>query len=176
MERLFAFMELQRRQVVKSKLGRSHEQESLTMRHVTKSATVVYSPHYSSAQSQSAHAQDVLVLVDELRGDFRELLQSVFQHYCRFGEKDNYIYMRRGQFLKFARDSALISDAFPLISVNLLFDKVNSKSRTIGENEARLSFKEFVVALRLTAQHLYPQHTEAARNWARNSRSRRSWS
>jgi len=123
------------------------------MRHVTKSAKVVYK-EYSSAQNQSAHAQDVLVVVNELRGDFRELLQSVFQHYCRFGEKDNYIYMRRGQFLKFARDSALISDAFPLISVNLLFDKMNSKSRTIGENEARLSFKEFVAALYLMAQEL----------------------
>ena len=163
-EKLFAFMELQKQQVVKSKLGRSHEQESLTMRHVSKSAAVVYSPHYDdkTGGTEGNHAQDVLVVVDEIREDFRVLLQSVFQHYCRFGEKDNYIYMRRGQFLKFARDSALISDSFPLISVNLLFDKMNSKSRTIGENEARLSFKEFVVALRLTAQRLYPQHTEAA--------------
>ena len=88
-EKLFAFMELQKQEVVKSKLGRSHEQESLTMRHVTKSAKVVYSPHYDdkTGGTEGNHAQDVLVMVDEIRDDFRELLQSVFQHYCRFGEK-----------------------------------------------------------------------------------------
>jgi hypothetical protein len=40
--------------------------------------------------------------------ELRQKLEPVFQHYCGYGEKDNYTYMSRAQFLKFARDCDLV--------------------------------------------------------------------
>lgn len=64
--------------------------------------------------------------------------------------------MRRGQFLKFAKDCMLINDTLDLIEINLVFVKVNAKSKIFGDNEMRLSFKEFVDALHQVAMKLHP--------------------
>jgi hypothetical protein len=81
----------------------------------------------------------------------------VFNHYCGFGEKDNYTYMSRAQFLKFARDCQLVYDHLDLIAVNLIFDQLNATSAVMGENTKRLSFHEFLGALGSLALAMYDE-------------------
>lgn len=84
-------------------------------------------------------------------------LRNVFVHYCGYLEKDNYTHMRRGQFLKFARDSNLCNDTMDLIEINLLFTKINSRSSAAGENELSLTFQEWLIALSHIASAENPQ-------------------
>lgn len=53
-----------------------------------------------------------------------EKLSSLFRFYCQLGEKRNYQFMSRQQFLRFARDASLVSYDIDLIELDLLFDKV----------------------------------------------------
>mmetsp|Transcript_10338 Transcript_10338/g.25387 ORF Transcript_10338/g.25387 Transcript_10338/m.25387 type:complete len:868 (+) Transcript_10338:126-2729(+) len=89
--------------------------------------------------------------------ELRESLRPVFNHYCGFGEKDNYTYMSRAQFLKFARDCQLVYDHLDLIAVNLIFDQLNATSAVMGENTKRLSFHEFLGALGSLALAMYDE-------------------
>ena len=57
-------------------------------------------PHEVKARFQaSAFRCNLYCYTEELQA----ALRPIFQHYCGFGEKDNYTYMSRAQFLKFAR-------------------------------------------------------------------------
>lgn len=84
-------------------------------------------------------------------------LRPVFHHDCGLGEKDNYTYMSRAQFLKFARDCELVCDHLDLIAVNLIFDQLNATSAVVGENTKRLSFHEFMGALGSLALAMYDE-------------------
>ena len=89
--------------------------------------------------------------------ELQTTLRPIFQHYCGFGERDNYTYMSRAQWLKFARDCGLVCDHLDLIQVDLIFDQVNATSMVLGENTKRLSFHEFLGALGSLALAMYDE-------------------
>jgi len=156
-EEFFQFLELHLEHRVKAKLGHKQQQHIpqqstqdkaglfSPIRQITKPPTQIYNPR-----------GEKLELGFHVAPDQEEKLNAIFLHYCAHGEKSNYNYMRRGQFLKFARDCCLISDTLDLIAINLTYVKVNVTSRDTGENEQRLSFREFLAALGIIALRLYP--------------------
>ena len=117
------------------------------MRHITKSSQVVYGATKNTQQLQAMTTQMTT---------FTEVIRPIFEHYCSYGEKHNYVYMRRGQFLKFARDCRLMSETTDLIELNLIFQKINAQSKKSGDHEQRLSLYEFYLACELIATRLYP--------------------
>ena len=64
--------------------------------------------------------------------------------------------MRRGQFLKFARDCRLMNETTDLTELNLIFQKINAQSKKSGDHEQRLSLYEFYLACELIATRIYP--------------------
>ena len=117
------------------------------MRHITKSSQVVYGATKNTQQLQAMTTQMTT---------FTEVIRPIFEHYCSYGEKHNYVYMRRGQFLKFARDCRLMSETTDLIELNLIFQKINAQSKKSGDHEQRLSLYEFYLACELIATKIYP--------------------
>ena len=145
MTSFYQFLELHLKHRVKAKMGSSLLVDHMTMRHLTKSSSVVYK---KSNPKELEMSQE--------QTTFQEKIRPIFEHYCSYGEKHNYVYMRRGQFLKFARDCRLMNETTDLIELNLIYQKINAQSRQSGDHEQRLSLYEFYLACELIAQRLHP--------------------
>ncbi|QDZ23935.1 hypothetical protein HOP50_11g64730 [Chloropicon primus] len=142
----YQFLELHLKHRVKAKMGRSLKVDHMTMRHITKSSQVVYGANQSTQKVEMSTATTT----------FTEIIRPIFEHYCSYGEKHNYVYMRRGQFLKFARDCRLMNETTDLTELNLIFQKINAQSKKSGDHEQRLSLYEFYLACELIATRIYP--------------------
>jgi hypothetical protein len=97
----------------------------------------------------------------------KDQLRPIFQHYASVGTKDNYTYLSRTQFLRFARDCGLVVDGDDRVAVDLVFDHV-VKTAAIGGGDvkgSRLSFHEFLGALGALALAMYDDVLEVDRKW-----------
>lgn len=146
-QKFYQFLELHLKHRVKAKMGSTLKVDHMTMRHITKSSQVVYGSNRNVSQN---------IEMSTASTTFTEIIRPIFEHYCSYGEKHNYVYMRRGQFLKFARDCRLMNETTDLIELNLIFQKINVQSKKSGDHEQRLSLYEFYLACELIASKLYP--------------------
>lgn len=57
----------------------------------------------------------------------KQQLREVFIKYCGWGDKQNFMFISRSQFIRFARDMGMCNEEIDALGLSGLFDKVRPR-------------------------------------------------
>ncbi|KAG2451344.1 hypothetical protein HYH02_003948 [Chlamydomonas schloesseri] len=97
-------------------------------------------------------------LAVEMKPEIKQQLREVFIKYCGWGDKQNFMFISRSQFIRFARDMGMCNEEIDALGLSGLFDKILLGSLDPGA-ASRLAMSDFVLAVTGLGTKLCPAPT-----------------
>ncbi|KAG2445692.1 hypothetical protein HXX76_000300 [Chlamydomonas incerta] len=97
-------------------------------------------------------------LAVEMKPEIKQQLREVFIKYCGWGDKQNFMFISRSQFIRFARDMGMCNEEIDALGLSGLFDKILLGSLDPGA-ASRLAMSDFVLAVTGLGTKLCPSPT-----------------
>ncbi|EFJ51076.1 hypothetical protein VOLCADRAFT_103712 [Volvox carteri f. nagariensis] len=97
-------------------------------------------------------------LAVEMKPEIKQQLREVFIRYCGWGDKQNFMFISRAQFIRFVRDMGMCNDEIDALGLSGLFDKILLGSLDPGA-ASRLALSDFLLAVTGLGTKLCPAVT-----------------
>ncbi|GFR43587.1 hypothetical protein Agub_g4684 [Astrephomene gubernaculifera] len=100
-------------------------------------------------------------LAVEMKPEIKQQLREVFIRYCGWGDKQNFMFISRSQFIRFVRDMGMWNDEIDALGLSGLFDKILLGSLDPGA-ASRLALSDFILAVTGLGTKLCPSSSVQA--------------
>ncbi|GIL47509.1 hypothetical protein Vafri_4310 [Volvox africanus] len=97
-------------------------------------------------------------LAVEMKPEIKQHLREVFIRYCGWGDKQNFMFISRAQFIRFVRDMGMCNEEIDALGLSGLFDKILLGSLDPGA-ASRLALSDFLLAVTGLGTKLCPAVT-----------------